>query len=70
MNLDKYRDKNNRINNLTKKILPIIIDYNEIYKKISKEERDVLSFYKGMGFVNINNLLIHNFLDFSNVNKY
>ena len=67
MNLDKYRDKNNRINNLSKKILPIIIDYNEIYKNLTTEERDVLTFYKGMGFENINNLLIHNYLDFSNV---
>jgi hypothetical protein len=67
MNLDKYRDKNNKINDLSKKILPIIIDYNEIYKKLSKEERDVLTFYKGRGYVNINKLLIHNFLDFSYV---
>lgn len=67
MNLDKYRDKNNRINNLSKKILPIIIDYNEIYKNLTKEERDVLYFYKGEGFININKLLINNFLDFSKI---
>jgi len=67
MNLDKYRNKNNRINDLSKKILPIIIDYNEIYKNLTKDERDVLTFYKGIGYVNINKLLIHNFLDFSNV---
>lgn len=69
MNLDKYRDKNNRINDLSKKILPIIIDYNEIYKNFIKEERDVLTFYKGPGYVYINNLLIHNYLDFSNIQQ-
>ena len=46
MNLDKYRDKNNRINNLTKKILPIIIDYNEIYKKYQKKKETYYHFIK------------------------
>lgn len=77
--MNNFKENINRTNKsyekMLKLILPIRTDYLKIYKKLSAKEMDVLSTYKGMGYVQINEFLYKNTitniepLKFSNKSK-
>jgi hypothetical protein len=69
MDLRKYRENDNStFQELTKKVLPIVLDYNEVFKKLTKEEKKVLVIYKGDSRI-FNKLLLDNYLT-TNIDSY
>ena len=69
MDLRKYRENDNStFQELTKKVLPIVLDYNEVFKKLTKEEKKVRVIYKGDSRI-FNKLLLDNYLT-TNIDSY
>ena len=54
-------------NKMLKNIYPTIIEFNKKYKMLKKEDKDLLSSYKGSYYSDINKYLLNNTLDISSV---
>jgi hypothetical protein len=54
-------------NKMLKNIYPTIIEFNKKYKLLIKEDKDLLSNYKGSYYSDINKYLLNNTLDISSV---